>query len=243
MVLVTGGGTGIGKAIALAFDRAGATVCISGRRKAPLEEAVAKMSNRAHWYQFDVDELHAIPRVIDQIEADCGTIKTLVNNAGKHQKKPNLEVEDGEFLEVLTTNLRATFALTREVTRRLVAAGESGDIQFISSMSAYLGLPMVAAYTAAKTAVTGLVRQMTSEWAALGVRVNAIAPGFIETEMSQKAFEADPARKEKVVQRTPTGRLGTPHDVAGLSLFLASDQASFITGTTIPVDGGAAIGF
>ena len=243
VVLITGGGTGIGEAIARAFDRAGATVCISGRRQAPLKATAEAMSDRTRCYQFDVDDLDAIPSVINQIEVDCGTITTLVNNAGKHQKKPTLEVEDEEFLGVVTTNLRATFALTREVAKRLIAAERGGDIQFISSMSAFFGLPMVAAYTASKTAVTGLARQLTSEWASLGIRVNAIAPGFIETEMSRTVFDADPARREKVIQRTPAGRLGSPQDVAGLSLFLASDQASFITGTTIPVDGGAAIGF
>jgi gluconate 5-dehydrogenase len=201
------------------------------------------MSDRARSLAFDVTELDRLPARIQEIEQMCGPVRTLINNAGRHQKKPSLDVADEEFLSVINTNLLATFGLAREVARRLISLKQSGDIQFISSMSALFGLPMVAAYTASKTAICGLVRQLPAEWSELGIRVNGIAPGFIETAMSRKIFDADPSREAKIIDRTPMRRLGTPDEIAGLSLFLASPLASFITGTTIPVDGGASIGF
>jgi NAD(P)-dependent dehydrogenase (short-subunit alcohol dehydrogenase family) len=243
VVLITGGGTGIGFEIAKEFDRRGATVIIAGRRKEPLENAARKLSPRTLAAPFDLKDTGAADSWIESLISRTGLIKTLVNNAGQHQKKETLLVEDEELLAILTTNLRGSFALSKAVAKRLMEHGADGDIQFISSMAAIFGIPQVAAYTASKSAVSGLVRQLAVEWGDKGIRVNAIAPGFIDTAMSRSAFENDPARKQKVLSRTPLARLGNPAEIAGVSAFLSSGAASFITGVMLPVDGGASIGF
>lgn len=243
VVLVTGGGTGIGLEIAREFDRQGAKVIIAGRRKETIEKAASELSSRVVVVPFDVQDIPAAEPWIDSISAQTGLIKTLVNNAGQHQKKDTLLVEDKELLEVLTTNLRGSFALSKAVAKRLIEKKSCGDIQFISSMAAIFGIPYVASYTASKSSLTGLARQLAVEWGPMGIRVNAIAPGFIDTPMSRAAFENDPARKEKVISRTPLARLGATTEIGGVSAFLSSPAASFITGVLIPVDGGASIGF
>lgn len=143
---------------------------------------------------------------------------------------------------VLQINASGAFFLTQAVLTRMALRGD-GDIQFISSMAALFGIPKVAAYTMAKGAITALTRQLAVEFGPSGVRCNAIAPGFIATEMSRGALETDPERRAKVFGRTPLGRLGAPEEIAALSVFLASPGASYITGTVIPVDGGASVGF
>ena len=140
------------------------------------------------------------------------------------------------------TNQTAVFALTREVGKYMVAR-RTGNIIMLSSMASQYGIPKVMGYTAAKAAVEGMTRALAVEWSPFGVRVNCIAPGFILTAMSSKALDDDPARKERVLTRTPMGRLGEPADVANAALFLASTQSKYITGVVLPVDGGNAIGF
>jgi len=242
LCLVTGGGTGIGRAIAESLSASGARVVITGRRREPLEDVAARIGSLIIPRQHDIGELESIPSFIESIENDLGPIDTLVNNAGRHQKKPSLEVTDADLEDVLSINTKAVFAMTREVAKRM-APRSRGDIQIISSMAALFGIPYVASYTMSKAAVTGLVHELAVEWGSYGIRVNAIAPGFIETEMSKKALDSDPERKSKVLNRTPLGRLGTTAEIGRVSAFLASDAASFITGVTLPVDGGAAVGF
>jgi gluconate 5-dehydrogenase len=166
----------------------------------------------------------------------------LVNNAGVHLKKDALAVSNHEFQQVVMTNQTAVFALTREVGKYMVAR-RTGNIIMLSSMASQYGIPKVMGYTAAKAAVEGMTRALAVEWSPFGVRVNCIAPGFILTAMSSKALDDDPARKERVLTRTPMGRLGEPADVANAALFLASTQSKYITGVVLPVDGGNAIGF
>jgi NAD(P)-dependent dehydrogenase (short-subunit alcohol dehydrogenase family) len=157
-------------------------------------------------------------------------------------KKPALEVTDEEFDRIIQTNLNGLFAFSREVARGMASRGK-GAILNITSMAAMYGLPKVPAYSAAKTAVLGLTRALAVEWAASGIRVNAIAPGFIFSEMTDKALNSDPDRKRRVMDRTPLGRMGRAEEVAAAALFLCSDAASFITGVNLPVDGGNSIGF
>jgi NAD(P)-dependent dehydrogenase (short-subunit alcohol dehydrogenase family) len=166
----------------------------------------------------------------------------LVNNAGINQKKDFIEVTDEEFQNVMTTNLNAVFSLSREVVKIMLEQG-SGSIINISSMAALYGLPRVIAYSASKTAIEGITRAMAVELSGKGIRINAIAPGFIVTDMTDKALNSDPERKQKAVGRTPMGYLGQPSDIAETAFFLASDASAYITGTSIRVDGGNAIGF
>lgn len=239
--LITGGGSGIGQAIATAFVNAGAYVTITGRREEPLRATVQDLGEHAAYAVHDVTDTDETPHLVKRIEAQR-PIDILINNAGRNDKRPTLEAEDGLFREILETNLMGSIALSRECARHMVQRSE-GSILMVLSMASIFGIPQVAAYTAAKSGLTGLVRQLAVEWGAQGVRVNGIAPGFIDTAMSRKAFANDPARKERVLARTPMGRLGVVDEIAHSALYLSSPAAAFVTGVILPVDGGASIGF
>lgn len=239
--LVTGGGTGIGLAITKDLVAAGAKVVISGRREDVLKEACAELGDAVTYIVNDISDLKGIPAFVEAIEAD-GPVDILVNNAGRHIKKSVLDTTDEDFRGVLETNLLGVFALSRELGRRMIPRGE-GRIINIVSMTSIFGIPLVCAYTAGKSGVQGLTRQIATEFSPHGITVNAVAPGFIDTAMSRKAFAGDPARKEKVLSRTPMDKLGLPEDVAHAVTFLASPAAGYITGVVLPVDGGTSIGF
>jgi len=242
LALVTGGGTGIGLAISRAFCEAGARVVITGRREDVLKSACESLGKNASYRVCDVSKLETIPSLVAEIEKDGPTLDILVNNAGINAKKPALEVTDEEFDRIVQTNLNGLFALTREVGRGMAKRGR-GVILNITSMAALYGLPKVPAYSASKTAVLGLTRALAVELAPSGIRVNSIAPGFIFSDMTDKALNSDPERKRRVMDRTPMGRMGQPEEVAAAAVFLCSDAASFITGVNLPVDGGNSIGF
>jgi NAD(P)-dependent dehydrogenase (short-subunit alcohol dehydrogenase family) len=157
-------------------------------------------------------------------------------------KKEFIEVTDEEFQRVISTNLCAVFTLSREVVKHMLPLGR-GCIINISSMAAQYGLPKVIAYSASKTAIDGMTRAMAVELSPKGIRVNAVAPGFIYTAMTDKALNSDPERKAKVFGRTPMGHMGQPEDIGEAVYFLASDAAKYITGVVLPVDGGNSIGF
>lgn len=240
--LITGGGSGIGFDIAGCMVQAGATVILTGRREQPLLEATHILGERAHYVINDVTARAALNELVETIETTHGPIDILVNNAGVNLKKPALEVSDEEFDRILQTNLNAVFSLTRACAGRMVERG-SGAIIMISSMAAYYGIDRVVAYAASKSAVEGMVRVLASEWSGRGVRVNAIAPGFIETAMSKTAMSGDPDRFSRAMRRTPMGAFGHPEDIGWAAVFLASEAARYITGVSLPVDGGNSIGF
>lgn len=242
VVIVTGGGSGLGFAMAKKFAEKEARTIIIGRDKEKLEKAALKIGLNIEPLVFDLEKLSEIPSLISQIIEKYGCIDVLVNNAGVHLKKDLLEVTDKEFGNVQQVNLLSVFSLTREVAK-IMAQRENGAILNISSMASQYGIPKVIAYTASKSAVEGMTRAMAVELSPLGIRVNCIAPGFIESAMSLKALNNDPERKAKVLGRTPLGKLGQPEDVANAACFLCSDEAAFITGVVMPVDGGNAIGF
>ncbi len=240
--LITGGGSGIGFDIARCMVAAGANVIITGRREQPLREATDTLGERARYIVNDVTEREALDGLVETIEANHGPIDILVNNAGVNLKKPALEVTDEEFDRIVHTNLNAVFSLTRACARRMMER-RSGSVIMISSMAAYYGIDRVAAYAASKSAVEGMVKVLASEWSGNGVRVNAIAPGFIETAMSKTAMSGDPDRFARAMRRTPMGKFGKPEDIGWAAVFLASNAARYITGASLPVDGGNSIGF
>lgn len=240
--VISGGASGIGFAIARKFIENKIRCILIGRDEQKLAKAASVLGNTCEYVAFDITRLNEIPAMIKDIYNRFRKIDILVNNAGIHLKKPLFEVTDEEYESVIRTNQVAVFALSREIAFRMVS-DKKGSIINISSMASQYGLPQVIAYTAAKSAVEGMTRAMAVELSPLGIRVNCIAPGFIETEMSANALAGDPARKEKVLSRTPMGRLGKAEEVADAALFLATESSSYITGVILPVDGGNSIGF
>ena len=242
VAIITGGGSGIGFAIAAAFVRQQIRTVIVGRDAAKLSAAQAQLGEWCTSIPCDLSDLNAIPSLVKKVIDSYGRIDILVNNAGINMKKDLTEVTDEDFLKIMQTNVLAVFALSREVVKCMLEKG-SGAIINISSMASQYGIPKVIAYTASKSAIEGMTRAMAVELSPKGIRVNCIAPGFIATDMSAKALNSDPARMQKVLSRTPMGALGQPSDVGEAALFLASDSAGYITGTVLPVDGGNSIGF
>ncbi|HEY4336939.1 MAG TPA: SDR family oxidoreductase [Puia sp.] len=242
IAIITGGGSGIGLAIAEKFVQAGIQTIIIGRDEAKLAAAKDQLGALCHPISQDLNDLAAIPALIGRIAAQYGRIDILVNNAGINMKKEFADVTDDEFERILHTNLRSVFAVSREVVRVMIPQGQ-GNIINISSMAAQYGIPKVIAYTASKSAIEGMTKAMAVELSPLGILVNCIAPGFIATDMSSKALNGDAERKQKVFSRTPLGRLGEPADIGDAALFLASNQAKYITGVVLPIDGGNSIGF
>jgi NAD(P)-dependent dehydrogenase (short-subunit alcohol dehydrogenase family) len=240
--LITGGGTGLGLGIARCFVQAGAKVVIVGRRQEVLQTAAKELGDTAAWISHDILQLDAAPALVKQASEPFGPISILVNNAGIQIKKTALELTPAEFESVLQTHLVAAFSLTRAVLPEMIER-RHGNILFSASMASLIGLPKVSAYSAAKAGHLGLVRSLATEVSPHGVRVNAIAPGWIESEMMRSAFNGDPARATKVLGRTPMDRFGSPEDIGWAATYLCSPAAKFITGIVLPVDGGASIGF
>ncbi|SFF06396.1 NAD(P)-dependent dehydrogenase, short-chain alcohol dehydrogenase family [Chitinophaga sp. CF118] len=242
VAIVTGGGSGIGLAIAEKFTSNGILTVIVGRDENKLNAAKSQLGDLCFPISHDVSNLSTIPVLIEKVIQQFGQIDILVNNAGINMKKDFTTITDEEFQQVITTNLCSVFAISREVVKHMLIKG-SGSIINISSMAAQYGIPRVIAYSASKAAVDGMTRAMAVELSPKGIRINSIAPGFIETAMTAVALNTDPERKSKALGRTPMGYLGQPEDVANAALFLASDAAKYITGVILPVDGGNAIGF
>lgn len=242
VAIITGGGSGIGLAIAEKFIANGIHTVIAGRDTEKLENARKRLGELCYPVTCDINDFASIPCFVDKIMKQFGQIDILVNNAGVNMKKEFTEVTDEEFQQVITTNLTSVFVVSREVVKQMLQKG-SGSIIHISSMAAQYGIPKVIAYSASKTAIDGMTRAMAVELSPKGIRVNAIAPGFIETAMTAKALNSDPERKQRVFSRTPIGHMGQPSDIAEAALFLVSDSAKYITGIVLPVDGGNSIGF
>lgn len=242
VAIVTGGGSGIGLAIAEKFVRTNILTIIVGRDEQKLKTTKEKLGDLCVPMVCDLSNLTAIPKLVQEIIQQYGQIDVLVNNAGINMKKEFTEVTDEDFQRILMTNVTAVFALSREVVKCMLQKGQ-GSIINISSMASQYGIPKVIAYTASKAAIEGMTKAMAVELSPKGIRVNCIAPGFIATDMSAKALNNDPERKQKVISRTPMGFLGDPADVANAALYLANGDARYVTGVVLPVDGGNSIGF
>ncbi|MFN5640967.1 MAG: SDR family NAD(P)-dependent oxidoreductase [Sphingobacteriales bacterium] len=234
--VVTGYNKGIGKAIAIGLAEAGANIIGLARSSGEeAADAIAKAGVKFTSYSVDFENRAELYATIEKIKAS-GKVDILINNAGMIYRKPVAEFPDEEWDRVLSVNLDAQFILTRELGKGMLEAG-SGKIIFICSMLSYQGGINVAAYTASKSAVAGLVKAFANEWAGKGVHVNGIAPGYIATD-NTKALQEDPVRSKSILERIPAQRWGQPEDLQGPSVFLASALSDYMHGTIINVDGG-----
>ena len=236
--VVTGGGSGLGLGIAKVFVEAGAEVIIIGRNEEKLQAAQQQLGERCSYRAFDVTQLDGIPALVKEI----GAVDILVNCAGTHLKKWALDVSDAEFLDVLNVHVMSVFALSREFAKLMVERGR-GSIILISSMAAIMGLEQIVAYTTAKSAVLGIQRSLVAELSPKGIRVNTIAPGWIDTPMFHKATDNDPQRKANILRRIPMKTFGRPEDIGYAALYISSPAGSYVNGVFLPVDAGASEAF
>jgi gluconate 5-dehydrogenase len=241
--VVTGGATGLGLAITRCLISAGAKVVVLSRQ-APEQaaEVLGEFGDRAAFYQFDITETDKTQAMVDRIVAEHGPVSILINNAGNHCKKFIWDMSVEEYVNVLNVHLVAAFALTKALVPQMKELGH-GRILFQASMTSYIGQPQVAGYSTAKAGYLGLIHTLTAELAEYGITVNAIAPGWIDTPMFHKATDTDAPRLAKIMGRIPAKSVGDPMDVGMCAAFLCSDAARYISGTCVPVDGGALIGF
>ncbi|MGH0053136.1 MAG: SDR family NAD(P)-dependent oxidoreductase [Sphaerochaetaceae bacterium] len=243
VALITGGASGIGFAIAKCLTGAGARIIITGTRNISLlQDACKEIGPFAEGYCCDITSESEVDALVASILSVYGHVDILVNNAGVHCKKPFEELAVADFQRVFDVHLLGAFYLTSKILPSMKVLG-SGNIIFISSLSAFLGMTQVAAYASAKSAVLGMTRSLAGEVSEYGIRVNALVPGFIDTSMFRLAIQNDSARQEKIINHTPMRRLGSPEDIGWAALYLASDASSFVTGIALPVDGGCVIGF
>lgn len=241
--LITGGGTGIGLGIAKCMVESGAQVVLVGRRREQLAHACNELGSRASFVVHDITHFETAGEMLDVAEQQAQSpISILVNNAGIHLKKLAVDTTPEDFQSVLNTHVIAAHALTRAVVPRMIERSH-GSILFTSSMSAFMGVPRILAYSAAKSAYFGVASTLSAELAPHGLRVNAIAPGWIFSEMTQRALDDDLARKARVFSRIQMGRMGVPEDIGWAAVYLASPAAAYVTGVTLPVDGGAKVAF
>ena len=238
VALVTGARSGIGQGIAAALAQAGADVVgISRNAMDDTARLVASHGRRFAGIQADVAGIDDGTALIEQAAATLGRLDILVLNHGTTHRQPAIDVTAEAWDRVIDTNLRSVFLLAQAAARRFQAQKSPGRIIAIASMLSFQGGVNVVAYAAAKSGVAGLVRALANEWAPHHINVNAIAPGYIATELTQ-AIQADPVRNPTILARIPANRWGAPADLGGMAVFLASDAAAYCHGGIYPVDGG-----
>ena len=242
VALVTGGGSGLGYGIAKCFVEAGAKVVIAGRRAEVLEDAARSLGENCTARVFDITGKSRAGELVADVEKNVGPLTTLVNCAGVHLKKIAMETTDDEFLKILDVHVLSVFALSREALKVMLPR-KRGSIIMISSMTAIMGMEKVVAYSTAKTAVNGMMRALIADASANGIRVNAIAPGWIDTPMLHKAIDNDAPRREKILARIPARTFGRVEDIGYAAQYLASDAGAYVNGVFLPVDAGAAGAF
>lgn len=244
VAVITGGASGLGLAMAKCMvESGGQVVLLDCCEESKLEEACLKLGKEnSSWIRYDVTDLDRTQETVDQIIGQYGKITILCNNAGNHCKKPIEEMSIEEFESVLNVHVVGSFALTKAIVPYMKSQ-KKGSIVFTASMTSFIGQPYVMGYSAAKSAFLGMVRTLASEVSADGIRVNAVAPGWIDTPMLHKAIDNDIQRKNKILGRTPSACFGKPEDIGWATVFLCSPAAAFINGVALPVDGGALIGF
>jgi len=243
VAVVTGGNGGIGLGMARGLASAGAQVVVVGRNEAKSREAVKDLEgrgSRAFALAVDVGDEGAVTRMVEEVDRRCGRLDVLVNNAGTNIRKPPHELSLAEWSFVLNTNLTSAFLCSKAAYPLMKQAG-SGKIINIGSMMSIFGTSFAPAYAASKGGIVQLTRSMAVAWAKDNIQVNAVLPGWIDTELTRKARAEVPGLNENVLRRTPAGRWGTWDDCAGIAVFLAAPASDFVTGTAIPLDGGFSV--
>lgn len=232
--LVTGASGGIGAEVARALHGAGATVGLSGTRLEPLQALAAELGGRAHVLPCDLSDAVAVDGLIKTATEAMGAVDILVNNAGITRDGLLMRMSDDDWLAVIEVNLTSTFRLCRGALRGMMKA-RWGRIVNITSVVGQAGNPGQANYAAAKAGVAGMAKSLAQEVASRGITVNCVAPGLIATAMTEKLNDE---QRAKILQGVPAGRMGTPADVAAAVLYLASNEAGYVTGATLDVNGG-----
>jgi NAD(P)-dependent dehydrogenase (short-subunit alcohol dehydrogenase family) len=240
-VFVTGGGTGIGRAVAIACAGHGASVVVAARRKEPLEETVSiivEAGGTAESMVLDIRDAEGVESVVGACWDTHGGIDVLVNNAGANFLCPAAQITANGWRTIVDINLNGTFLMSKAVGSRMIAANRSGSIINMSATNAENGSPLIAHSGASKAGINSLTETLAVEWGPCGIRVNAILPGPVRTEGSNERLWTDDALVDRLQARIPMARFATPEDIAPMAIFLASDASAFVTGALIPLDGG-----
>ncbi|SCX21526.1 2-dehydro-3-deoxy-D-gluconate 5-dehydrogenase KduD [Agrobacterium rosae] len=236
--IVTGANTGLGQGIATALAGAGATVALVGRSSMEeTEAAISAMGGRSHSIKADLSSIAPVGEIISETLRLSGRADILVNNAGIIKRADSLDFSEADWDAVMDVNLKSVFFLSQAFARHLVAENKPGKIINIASLLSFQGGIRIPSYTASKSGLAGLTRLLACEWAAKGINVNAIAPGYFDTNNTE-ALRNDPDRNAAILARIPAGHWGKPEELGGAAVFLASSAADYIHGTVLPVDGG-----
>ena len=238
VAVVTGCDTGLGQGMAIALAQAGCDI-VGVNRKIPEETAarVIATGRRFVAVQADLSQQASIPDVVKKAVAEMGRVDILVNNAGTIHREDALSFSEKNWDEVINLNLKSVFFLSQAVARQFIHQGQGGKIINMASMLSFQGGIRVPSYTASKSGVLGITRLLANEWAAHGINVNAIAPGYMATNNTQQLRD-DEQRSQEILERIPAGRWGLPEDLQGPVVFLASSASNYVNGHTLAVDGG-----
>jgi 2-dehydro-3-deoxy-D-gluconate 5-dehydrogenase len=237
VAMVTGANTGLGQAIAVALAGAGADIVAVGRTEPKDTQAsVQSLGRRFLSVHADLADTGTVPAVVESALSEFGQLDILVNNAGIIRRSDAVDFTEADWDAVVDVNLKSVFFLTQAVGRHMIQAGR-GKVINIASMLSFQGGIRVASYTASKSAIAGITRLLANEWAAKGINVNAIAPGYFATS-NTSALRADESRNRDILARIPAARWGQPEDLGGAAVFLAAPASDYVHGAIIPVDGG-----
>ncbi|MCU1482989.1 MAG: NAD(P)-dependent short chain dehydrogenase [Subtercola sp.] len=236
--LVTGAGRGLGAAMARGLAEAGGRVALVSRSEAELTATATEIGASAVAIPADVSDPSTYAGLLDRAEDELGgPIDIVLHAAGVQRRASAEDVTIDDWNTVITTNLTAPYFLSQEVARRQLATGRAGSHIFVGSLTSHLSVSGISAYTASKSGIYGVLRAFSTEWSSRGIRANGIGPGYIRTELTRALID-DPERGPRLLDRIPMGRLGSPEDMAGAAVFLASDASSYISGQLLMVDGG-----